>query len=72
MTFLKKVSVKASSQALHMVSFEIFVKSMPPGLSELKVTPSFCFTFKIPDNPTTTSIYYECIYLFTSIELLAL
>ena len=29
-----------------MVSFENFVKSMPPSLSELKVIPSFCFTFK--------------------------
>ena len=36
--------------ALHMLSFENFVKSMPPSLSELKVTPSFCFAFKIPDN----------------------
>ena len=40
-----------------MVSFENFVKSMPPTLSELKVTPSFGFPFKIPDNPTATSIY---------------
>ena len=38
--------------ALHIVSFENFVKSMPPSLSELKVTPSFCFPFKIPDDPT--------------------
>ena len=40
-----------------MVSFENFVKSMPPSLSKLKVTPSFCFPFKISDNPTATSIY---------------
>ena len=40
-----------------MVSFENFVKSMPPSLSELKVTPSFCFAFKIPDDPTTSNIY---------------
>ena len=40
-----------------MVSFENFVKSMLPSLSELKVTPSFCFPFKIPDNPTATNIY---------------
>ena len=39
-----------------MVSFENFVKSMPPSLSELKVSPSFCFPFKIPDDPTATSI----------------
>ena len=38
-----------------MVSFEIFVKSMPPSLSELKVTPSFCFAFKIPDDVTASS-----------------
>ena len=31
-----------------MVSFEIFVKAMPPSLSESKVLPSFCFAFKIP------------------------
>jgi hypothetical protein len=38
-----------------MVSFENFVKSMPPSLSELKVIPSFCFAFKIPDDVTATS-----------------
>ena len=40
-----------------MVSFEIFVKAMPPSLSESKVLPSFCFAFKIPDDVTVTSIY---------------
>ena len=40
-----------------MVSFEIFVKAMPPSLSELKVLPSFCFAFKIPDDVTASSIY---------------
>ena len=40
-----------------MVSFEIFVKAMPPSLSELKVLPSFCFAFKIPDNVATSSTY---------------
>ena len=48
----RKVNIQASSQALHMVSFEIIVKSMPPSLTESKVTPSFCFPFKIPDDPT--------------------
>jgi hypothetical protein len=38
-----------------MVSFESFVKSMPPSLSELKVTPSFRFAFKIPDDQTAIS-----------------
>ena len=40
-----------------MVSFEIFVKAMPPSLSELKVLPSFCFAFKIPDDVLVTIIY---------------
>ena len=42
-----------------MVSFENFIKSMPPSLSELKVTPSFCFPFKIPDDPTASSKYTD-------------
>ena len=40
-----------------MVSFEIFVKAMPPSLSELKVLPSFCFAFKIPDNVAASNTY---------------
>ena len=40
-----------------MVSFEIFVKAMPPSLSELKVLPNFCFAFKIPDDVTVTNMY---------------
>jgi hypothetical protein len=40
-----------------MVSFEIFVKTMPPSLSELKVLPSFCFAFKIPDDRAVTNMY---------------
>ena len=40
-----------------MVSFEIFVKAMPPSLSELKVLPSFCFAFIIPDDRAVTNIY---------------
>ena len=40
-----------------MISFEIFVKAMPPSLSELKVLPSFCFAFKIPDDRAVTNIY---------------
>ena len=39
-----------------MVSFEIFVKAMPPSLSELKVLPSFCFAFKIPDDMAASTI----------------
>ena len=37
---------------------ENVVKSMLPR-SELKVTPSFFFSFKIPDNPTITIIHYS-------------
>ena len=44
-----------------MVSFEIFVKAMPPSLSELKVTPSFCFAFKIPDDRAVTTIYHKTV-----------
>ena len=40
-----------------MVSFEIFVKSMPPSLSELKVLPSFCFAFKIPEDVAVSTKY---------------
>jgi hypothetical protein len=40
-----------------MVSFENFVKLMMPSLSELRVTPCFCFPFKIPDNVTSTNKY---------------
>ena len=40
-----------------MVSFEIFVKAMPPSLSELKVLPSFCFAFKIPDDMAASNIH---------------
>ena len=29
------------------------------SLSELKVTPSFCFPFKIPDDPTASNMYKE-------------
>jgi hypothetical protein len=42
-----------ASEALHIVIFENFVKSMTPCLSKLKVTPNFCFAFKIPDDMTT-------------------
>ena len=40
-----------------MVSFEIFVKAMPPSLSALKVLPSFAF--KIPDDVTVAIRYIE-------------
>ena len=43
--------------ALHKLSFENFVKSMTPSLSELKVTPSFCFAFKIPDDVAASNEY---------------
>ena len=31
---------------------------MTPSLLGLKVTPSFCFPFKIPDDPTATNTHY--------------
>ena len=59
-----------------MVSFEIFVKLMPPNLSELKVLPSFCFAFKIPDNVAVTNSYImrkksvmPWVYFFTLGEI---
>ena len=30
---------------------------MPPSLSELKVLPSFCFAFKIPDDVAASNVY---------------
>ena len=45
-----------------MLSFENFVKSMPPSLSELKVMPSFCFAFKIPDNVTATKFVSTAVF----------
>ena len=44
--------------ALHMLRFDFFFKSMLPSLSELNVTPSFCFAFKIPDNVAASTEYY--------------
>ena len=65
--FQKSEIFKNSSYAVHMVSFENFVKSMPPSLSELKVAPSFCFPIKIRDDRTASSMYGGPIiyYIFT-------
>ena len=41
---------------------------MPPTLSESKIRPSFCFPFKIPDNPTATNMYV--VLSFCSLTLL--
>ena len=42
---------------------------MPPSLSELKLTPSFCFAFKIPDNVTATSMYiFELVFTLISFQ----
>ena len=46
-----------------MVSFEIFVKAMLPSLSELKVLPSFCFAFKIPDDVVVTIMLRDQVFL---------
>ena len=55
-----------------MVSFENFVKSMPPSLSELKVTPSLCFPFKIRDDPTASSKYISKEWLKLGYLLMSL
>ena len=54
---------KFASEALHIVIFENFIKSMTSCLSKLKVTRSFCFTFKIPDD-RTASIYIFSKFFF--------
>ena len=57
-----------------MVSFENFVKSMRPSLSELKVKPNFCFPFKISDDLTATNTYITygvSCYLKSPYELLS-
>ena len=55
-----------ASEALHIVIFENFVKSMMSCLSKLKVTPSFCFAFKIPDDPTASKWELTQQFLVTS------
>jgi hypothetical protein len=52
-----------ASEALHIAIFENFVKSTTSCLSQLKVTPSFCFAFKIHDNVTATKSRYCAIGL---------
>ena len=37
---------------------------------KLKVTPSFCFAFKIPDDPTATSKYLFTFYTVYSMLFL--
>ena len=37
--------------------FENFEKSMMSCLSKFKVTPKFCFPFKISDDPTASNVY---------------
>ena len=49
-----------ASEALHIVIFENFLKS------KLKVTPSFCFAFKIPVDPTASIIYLLFIARWSS------
>ena len=55
--FKKSEIFKNSSYAVHMVSFENFVKLVLPSLSELKVTPIFCFAFKIPDDVSASRLF---------------
>ena len=63
--------LEISSYAVHMVSFENFVKLASPSLSELKVTPSFCFAFKIPDNVTASTEYVVNLMIFLAVFALA-
>ena len=56
--FKKSEIFKNSSYAVHMVSFENFVKLLPPSLLELKVKPIFCFPIKIRDDPTASNLHY--------------
>ena len=51
-----------------MVSFEIFVKAMPPSLSELKVLPRFCFAFKIPDDVAASTIDINSVLLIQELR----
>ena len=44
-----------ASEALRIVIFENFVKSMTSCLSKLKITHKFCFPFKIFDNSTASN-----------------
>ncbi len=55
--FKKSEIFKKFSDPLHMVSFEDFVKFLSPSLSELKVTPNFCFALKFRDDPTASNTY---------------
>ena len=48
-----------ASEALHIVIFEIFIKSMTSCLSKLKVTPCFCFPLK----SLTTRPQLICTYI---------
>ena len=41
---------------------------MTSCLSKLKVTPNFCFPFKIPDNPTATNMYQKSTLSISSIS----
>ena len=55
-----------------MVSFEIFVKAMPPSLSELKVLIRFCFAFKIPDDVAASSIQQTFFLQNNDLEVLSI
>ena len=41
------------------VCVEMWLKDMQPSLSELKVTPSFFFAFKIPDDVAASNTYRQ-------------
>ena len=66
--FKKSEIFKNSSYAVHMVSFENFVKLVLPSLSEIKAAPSFCFAFKIPDDVTASTTYNHPIDICSVIK----
>ena len=68
--FKKSEIFKNSSHAVHMVSFENFVKLVSASLSELKVTPSFCFAFKIPEDVAASSGYIG--WFWTKLSILGM
>ena len=60
-TKFSKVTMCSAQEEPQAIDFENFVKSMTFCLPKLKVTPSFCFAFKIPDDMTVTNKYFITI-----------
>ena len=71
-TWFLTESIFQASEALYMVSFQIFVKSMTSCLSYFKITPSFCFPNTISDNVTAPNTYYRYVFILHLPNLLFL